>query len=83
MVSWLKNNMPKLDNEGMRFNHCISNSPVNTPYRGILLTGQHPLYCGAMQNDLQILPGHGNYFGEALPGNVAPASCFVVFFETG
>ena len=30
------------------------------------MTGQHPLYCGAMQNDLQILPGHGNYFGEVL-----------------
>ncbi len=52
--------------QGVRFTHCISNSPVCTPYRGILMTGQHPLNCGAMQNDLQILPGHGNYLGEVL-----------------
>ncbi|MFV1968369.1 MAG: sulfatase-like hydrolase/transferase [Pirellulaceae bacterium] len=59
-------NLDRLARQGVRFNHCVSNSPVCTPYRGILLTGQHPLYCGAMQNDLQVLPGHGNYFGEVL-----------------
>ena len=60
---------PRLDAfaaEGVRFNHCISNSPVCTPYRGILMTGQHPFYCGAMTNDMRILPGEGRYLGEVL-----------------
>lgn len=59
-------NFDRLAREGVRFNHCVSNSPVCTPYRGILLSGQHPLRTGAMQNDLQMLPGNGRYFGEVL-----------------
>lgn len=50
----------------VRFNHCISNQPVCTPYRGILLTGQHPLQSGAFKNDVRIVPGNGHYFGEVL-----------------
>ncbi len=60
---------PHLDRfagQGIRFNHCISNSPVCTPYRGMLLSGLHPLCNGAMSNDFQMLPGSGNYFGEVL-----------------
>ena len=60
---------PHLDRfagQGIRFNHCISNSPVCTPYRGMLLSGLHPLCQGAMSNDFQMLPGSGNYFGEVL-----------------
>jgi arylsulfatase A-like enzyme len=52
--------------QGVRFNHGVSNSPVCTPYRGILLTGQHVLNNGAIQNDLQILPGRGTYLPEVL-----------------
>ena len=59
-------NLDRLAADGVRFNHCVSNSPVCTPYRGILMTGQHPLHCGAMINDVQILPGEGNYLGEVL-----------------
>jgi arylsulfatase A-like enzyme len=59
-------NFDRLASEGVRFNHCISNSPVCTPYRGILFSGQHPLHCGAIQNDIQILPGKGTYFPEVL-----------------
>ena len=59
-------NLDKFAGEGVRFSHCISNSPVCTPYRGILLSGQHPLNCGAIQNDLQILPGNGTYLPEIL-----------------
>ncbi len=60
-------NIDRLAASGMKFiTHCISNSPVCTPYRGILMSGQHPLYCDAIQNELQILPGHGKYFGEVL-----------------
>ncbi|NQT16567.1 MAG: sulfatase-like hydrolase/transferase [Planctomycetes bacterium] len=59
-------NFDRLAGEGVRFDHCISNSPVCTPYRGILMTGQHPLNSGAMQNDLQMLLGEGNYLGQVL-----------------
>ncbi len=51
---------------GVRFNHCISNSPVCTPHRGTLLSGLHPLHHGAFFNDLQMLPGKGKYFAEVL-----------------
>jgi arylsulfatase A-like enzyme len=59
-------NLDRLARAGVRFNHCISNSPVCTPYRGILFSGQHPLHQGAIQNDLQMLPGKGTYFAEVL-----------------
>ncbi|MEI6653809.1 MAG: sulfatase-like hydrolase/transferase [Verrucomicrobiota bacterium] len=52
--------------EGIRFNHCISNQPVCTPFRGMLLTGQHPLRSGGFKNDVRIVPGNGCYFGEVL-----------------
>ena len=59
-------NLDRLAAESVLFKHCLSNSPVCTPYRGMLFTGQHPLRSGAIQNDLQILPGHGSYFAEVL-----------------
>jgi len=59
-------NIDKMAAEGVRFNHCISSSPVCTPYRGMLMSGQHPLHGGAMVNDVQMLPGNGNHFGEVL-----------------
>jgi len=59
-------NLDRLASAGVRFNHCVSNSPVCTPYRGMLLSGQHPLNQGAIQNDLQMLPGKGTYFAEVL-----------------
>jgi len=60
---------PSLDRfaaAGVRFDHGISNSPVCTPYRGILLSGQHPLRTGALANDIRMLPGGGSHFGEVL-----------------
>lgn len=62
-------NIDRLAAEGIRFNHCISSSPICTPYRGMLMSGQHPLYNGCMINDMQLLPGNGNYFGEILRDN--------------
>ncbi len=59
-------NIDRLAAEGVRFNHCVSSSPVCTPYRGMLMSGQHPLYNGCMVNDMQMLPGNGNHFGEIL-----------------
>ena len=37
--------------------------------RGMLLSGQHPLKNGAFSNDVCMLPGKGNYFGEVLRDN--------------
>ena len=59
-------NFDRLASQGVRFNHGVSNSPVCTPYRGILMSGQHVLNNGAIQNDLQLLPGHGTYLPEVL-----------------
>ena len=59
-------NFDRLASEWVRFNHCISSAPVCTPYRGMLLSGQHPLRNVAPENDLQMRPGNGQYFGEVL-----------------
>ena len=48
-------NVDKLASEGSAFNHAVSNSPLCTPYRGILMTGQHPLYNGCFTNDVPLL----------------------------
>ena len=62
-------NLDKLASQGVMFTHSVSSSPVCTPFRSILLSGQHPLRNGAFQNDLQMLPGKGNYFAEVLRDN--------------
>lgn len=62
-------NIDKLASQGVKFNHCISSCPLSTPYRGMLLSGMHPLHNGALHNDFQMLPGEGNYFGEVLRDN--------------
>ena len=62
-------NLDRLAAQGVRFNHCISSAPICTPYRGMLLSGQHPLRNGAFENDVRMLPGDGKYFGEVLRDN--------------
>jgi arylsulfatase A-like enzyme len=52
--------------QSVLFRHCVTNSPLCTPYRGLLLSGRHPLHSGALENDIRMLPGNGNYFGEVL-----------------
>ncbi len=59
-------NLDRFAAEGVRFNHCVANAPLCTPYRGILLSGQHTLRNAAIENDIRMLPGDGNYFGETL-----------------
>ncbi len=60
--------LDRLAGEGIRFNHCISSSPVCTPFRGMLISGQHPLHCGAMANDMQLLTNNGRSFAQVLRG---------------
>jgi arylsulfatase A-like enzyme len=59
-------NLDRLAAEGIRFRHCISNSPVCSPYRAMLMSGQHPLYNGVFCNDIAIRPGAVKYFAEVL-----------------
>jgi len=59
-------NIDKAASEGVRFNHCISNTPVCSPYRAMLMSGQHPLYNGVITNDIQVMINNGKFFGEAL-----------------
>ncbi len=49
-------NLDKLAEGGLRFNHCISNSPVCVPARGALLTGLHAGKHKAFTNDMSIDP---------------------------
>lgn len=59
-------NIDLLAAEGVRFNHCVSSCPVCSPYRGMLLSGQHALHNGVISNDAQLLTDNGVGFGEAL-----------------
>ncbi len=52
--------------QGVRFTHCFSNAPVCTPYRGILMSGKHPLHNGAFENDMALCPAAGPHLGEVL-----------------
>lgn len=58
--------MDRLSAEGVHFTHCFSSAPVCSPYRGQLLSGLHPLRNAVFTNDLTMIPGEGNYFGEVL-----------------
>ena len=60
---------PHLDRfagEGLNFSHCFSNAPVCTPYRGMLLSGKHPLHNGALENDFPLCPAAGPHLGSVL-----------------
>jgi len=55
-----------LAKQGIRFDHAISNSPLCTPYRSMLMSGQHPLYNGCFRNDVPLLPDTTNRFAHVL-----------------
>ncbi len=59
-------NLDRFASEGIRFNQCISNCPVCTPFRSMLLSGKHPLYTGTYTNDQPLLINNGKTFGEVL-----------------
>lgn len=59
-------NLDKMAQEGIQFEHCVSISPVCTPFRSMLMSGQHPLYNGAFCNDRPMLAHNGKTFGECL-----------------
>ena len=47
-------NLDKLASESINFENAISGTPVCTPYRASLLTGQRPLTNGVFMNDIQL-----------------------------
>lgn len=58
-------NFDKLASEGISFTNAISTSPVCTPYRAMLLTGQYILKNGMFMNDVSLDP-EANSFGKLL-----------------
>ena len=52
--------------EGVRFEYCISSSPVCSAFRSMLLTGQHPLQNGVIANDFKVITDDIVPFGQAL-----------------
>jgi arylsulfatase A-like enzyme len=48
--------MARLASQGLEFTHCISNYPVCSPYRGILLSGQWPQQQGVIDNSIPLDP---------------------------
>lgn len=59
-------NLDRFSTESVRFSHCISQYPVCTAYRSMLLSGQHVMYNGCLTNSIRMLPGEGRYFGEIM-----------------
>jgi len=47
-------NLDKIANEGVNFKNAVSTTPVCTPYRAALLTGQYPSTTGMFLNDLHL-----------------------------
>jgi arylsulfatase A-like enzyme len=47
-------NLDKIASEGINFKNAISTTPVCTPYRAALLTGQYPSTTGMFLNDLHL-----------------------------
>jgi arylsulfatase A-like enzyme len=49
-------NLERFARESMNFRTCISNYPVCSPYRAMLLTGRWPYQTGIIDNALQLRP---------------------------
>ncbi|MCY4188503.1 MAG: sulfatase [Bryobacterales bacterium] len=56
--------LARLASQGMTFTHCVSNYPVCSPYRGMLMTGRWPYQTGIIDNAYP-LPTSEYSLGEA------------------
>jgi arylsulfatase A-like enzyme len=60
--------LARLKKESVTFCNCVSNYPVCSPYRAMLLTGRWPYQTGIIDNDLQLRsdePSFAKVFGSA------------------
>jgi arylsulfatase A-like enzyme len=73
--------LDRLAAEGVRFSRAYANSPVCTPCRGTLLTGQWPHVHGALANDLPVNPASPS-IARAL-GDVGYACAYVGKWHLG
>lgn len=62
-------NLDKFATQGIRLNQCFSNEPICTPFRGLLMSGQHSLKNGCYTNDVPLIPGNGKKIGEVFRDN--------------
>ena len=46
--------MARMAQEGFTFHHCISNYPVCSPYRAMLMTGRYPYQTGVIDNEIPL-----------------------------
>ena len=54
-------NLDQLASQGVYFTNTVSTSPVCTPYRAMLLTGQYPLKTGMFMNDIRLNPASNSF----------------------
>ena len=59
-------NLDQFAKEGIRFNNAISNQPVCTPFRGMIMSGLQPLKNGAFVNDVPLLPNKSKLLAQIL-----------------
>ena len=59
-------NLDKLASDGLRLTNAFSNQPVCTPFRGMVMSGMHPLKNGAFINDAPLLPNKSKLLGQIL-----------------
>jgi len=52
--------------DGILFDHAISNSPVCTPARSMMISGQHPLWNNCVDNDRRLLTDNGPSLPQVL-----------------
>ena len=60
-------NLDRLAAEGIHFTHCVSSSPVCSPFRGTFQTGLYPHKHGVVRNNLLLDPGFTT-FAEVFAG---------------
>ncbi|GAA1950673.1 sulfatase family protein [Microbacterium aquimaris] len=56
--------LDRLAEQGLLFDHAVSNSPVCTPARSMLISGEHPLWNNCFTNDRRLATDLGESFAE-------------------
>lgn len=59
-------NLDSFASDGLRLTNAYSNQPLCTPYRGMIMSGLHPLKNGAFVNDTPLLPNKSKLLAQIL-----------------